>query len=222
MAVFTEEVISLETMRKSLFSAVVSDALDSMGFSNQSPAVQLHPMTTDGVLVGRCKTVRWSTIVYPDLEPYKLILEALDSCQNDHVLVAATDGSMRSAIWGELMSTAARNSGCVGAIIDGAVRDINKTRAMKFPIYARGRAPTDCHNRMRVVEMDKPVEIGGVVIHPESLIFADADGIVVVPQEVEKEVIQRAWNKVHAENATRDAIRSGLKATAAYRQYGVL
>jgi regulator of RNase E activity RraA len=65
-------------------------------------------------------------------------------------------------------------------------------------------------------------KIAGVRFKPGELVFADLDGVVVVPREVEDEAIQRAWDKVHAENRTRDAIRSGLKATEAYKRFGVL
>jgi regulator of RNase E activity RraA len=67
-----------------------------------------------------------------------------------------------------------------------------------------------------------PVEIDGVRFHPGELVFADVDGVVVVPREVESEVIRRAWDKVHAENKVRDAIRNGMKATEAWVEYGVL
>jgi hypothetical protein len=57
---------------------------------------------------------------------------------------------------------------------------------------------------------------------PGDLVIADIDGVVVVPQAVESEAIRRAWAKVHAENVTRDAIKAGMKAVAAYEKYGVL
>jgi regulator of RNase E activity RraA len=66
------------------------------------------------------------------------------------------------------------------------------------------------------------LSIYGVTFRPGDLVFADVDGIVVVPQAVEADVIRRAWQKVHDENTTRDAIRAGMKATAAYEKFGVL
>jgi regulator of RNase E activity RraA len=77
-------------------------------------------------------------------------------------------------------------------------------------------------NRQRVIDVDVPVEIGEVTFSPGDLVFADIDGIVVVPQAVEAEAVQRAWDKVHAENVTRDAIKNGMKARAVYDKYGVL
>jgi len=214
--------ITLAMIRSELFSAVVCDALDSMGLVRQSPRLPLVPQTVETVLAGRCRTTLWVDMAHEDPEPYALELDAVDRCQPDDVLIAAAGGSMRSGIWGELLSTAASNRGCAGAIVDGAVRDVSKMRAMNFPVFARGRCIYDSQNRQRVVDIDVPVEIDGVRFCPGDLVIADADGVVVVPGDVEAEAIRRAWNKVHAENITRDAIRNGMPATDAYRKYGVL
>ena len=159
---------------------------------------------------------------YEDPSPYEKELIAVDSCKPDDVFIAAASGSMRSGIWGELLSTAARNSGCVGAIVDGAVRDVRFMTEMRFPIFARSTCIYDSLNRQRVAEIDVPVEIDGVVFHPGDLVIADCDGVVVVPQEIEAAAVRNAWNKVHAENVTRDAIRDGMKAVDAYEKFGVL
>lgn len=214
--------ITLAMMRETLYTAVVCDALDGLGLRHQSPRLPLAPVTVEGVLVGRCRTTLWADMAHVDPDPYALELEAVDNCRPDDVLIAAAGGSMRSGIWGELLTTAARNSGCVGAIIDGAVRDVSKMRQMQFPVYARGMSPYDSLNRQRVVDIDIPVELDGVTFSPGDLVFADIDGIVVVPQNVEAEAIAAAWKKVHDEDRTRDAIRDGMSATAAFEKYGVL
>ena len=209
-------------MNERLYTAVVSDALDCLGLRHQSPRVQFRPITGCLKLIGRCKTTLWADMAHPDPKPYELELRAVDTCKTDEVVIAAASGSMRAAIWGELLSTAARNSGSVGAVVDGAVRDVAQTTAMKFPVFARGTSVYDANHRQRVIDIDVPVEIDGVRFGPGDLVFADLDGVVVVPREVEKEAIHCAWNKIHAEHIARDAIRSGMKATAAYEQYGVL
>jgi regulator of RNase E activity RraA len=216
------ETISLATMRESLSSAVVCDALDALGYTNQSPNIELLPVTVDTVLVGRCKTTLWEDLHEPDPAPYELELRAVDGCRPDDVLIAAAGGSQRSGIWGELLSTAAVNAGCVGVIVDGAVRDVRQMREMGFPVFAGSRNIYDSKDRQRVVEIDEPVEIDGVRFCPGDLVIADVDGVVVVPAEVSDRAIRAAWQKVHAENITRDAIRGGMKASDAYEKYGVL
>ena len=215
--------ITLEMMRQSLTAAVVSDALDGLGHRRHSPTIPLRPMTVwDRVLVGRCRTTLWADMAHPDPKPYELELQAVDACQPDDVLICAANGSNRSGIWGELLSTAARNRGCLGAIVDGMVRDVRQMSKMGFAVWSLGTNLLDSLHRQRVIDVDVPVEIGGIEFRSGDLVIADVDGVVVVPREMETEAIRRAWEKVHAENITRDAIRGGMLAGEAYRKYGVL
>jgi 4-hydroxy-4-methyl-2-oxoglutarate aldolase len=213
---------SFATLRTQLYSAVISDALDAAGFRNQCLDVALPPMTGVAKMMGRCRTTLWEDIDFQDPEPYTLELEAVDGLQQDEVLIAAAGGSMRSGIWGELLSTAARHRGCAGALVHGAVRDVAPMREMQFPVFANGVCPYDSLHRQRVIARDEPVEIGGVSIRSGDILFADEDGVVVVPQEVEASVLQASWDKVHAENEVRDAIRSGMAATAVFQKFGIL
>src|SRR5262245_14720001 len=184
-----ESTITLEMMRRSLYSAVVCDSLDALGFRNQSPRVPHRPLTVASVLVGRCRTTLWADMFHADPKPYELELRAVDSCRPDEVMICAAGGSTHSGVWGELLSTAARHRGCVGAIIDGAARDVAMIRKMGFPVYARGTCVYDSRDRQRVIDLDVPVEIDGVRFAPGDLVIADEDGIVVVPHEAEEETI---------------------------------
>lgn len=217
---------TLADMRAQLYTAVVCDALDQVGLRNQSPRVSLSQLTHTShrgtILVGRCKTTLWADMAHEDPRPYELELQAVDSCRPDEVMIAAAGGSIRSGIWGELLTTAALNRGCIGAIVDGAVRDIAKIDAMDFPVFARATCIYDSLHRQRVIDVDVPVEIDGVLCSPGDLVFADRDGIVVVPQSVEQKVIELAFAKVTGENKVRDAIRQGMSAVDAYRTFGIL
>ncbi len=213
---------TIETLQEKLYTAVISDALDSVGYTHQSPRLSFEAYTGITRLAGRCKTTLWVDMYHEDPDPYALELQAVDSCQPGDVLIAAASGSGRSGIWGELLSTAARNAGCVGTIVHGAVRDIRQMTQMQFPVFATAKCIYDSLHRQRVVDMDVVVEIDGVRFCPGDLVFADVDGIVVIPQEVEEKVIEKSLNKVEAENVTRDEIKQGMKATAAYEKYGVL
>ncbi|MBM4000500.1 MAG: RraA family protein [Planctomycetes bacterium] len=215
-------VITLEVMRRHFYAAVVCDVLDGLGYRRQSPRVPLGPQTVDRVLIGRCKTTLWTEMFHIDPQPYELELRAVDSCSSDDVFIAAAGGSVHSGVWGELLTTAARNRGCIGVICDGAVRDVDAMRRMEFPVFARGRCVYDSRNRQRVVDLDVTVEIDGVPFRPGELVLADGDGVVVIPKEVESEVVRLAWEKIHAENRVRDAIRAGMPASQAYATFGVL
>lgn len=215
--------ITLAMMRDVLSVPLLCDALDAAGFRNQSPRIPLQPLTTPGrLLLGRCKTTLWADMAHIDPEPYSLELQAVDSCQPDDVLVCSAGGSVRSGIWGELLTTASRNAGCIGVIVDGAVRDLAKMREMEFPVFARGVSPYDSRDRQRVIDVNVAVELDGVTCNPGDLIAADEDGVVIVPQQVETQVVRDAWIKAHAENQVRDAIRSGMSATEAFETWGIL
>jgi regulator of RNase E activity RraA len=223
VALAADTPITIAQMRDVLSVALLCDALDAAGYPHQAPRLKIRPLTMPGaLLIGRCKTTLWAEMAHEDPDPYKLELAAVDSCHPESVLVCAAAGSDRSGIWGELLSTAASNAGCVGAIVDGAVRDVAKMRAMQFSVFARGTSPYDSRNRQRVIDYDVPIELDGVAILPGDLIAADEDGIVVVPRSVEDRIVRAAWEKALAENHMRSAIRSGMTATAAFQKFGVL
>lgn len=214
--------MSFDEIRHWAYAAVFCDVLDSMGLRNQSPRAVLKAWTTPHVLVGRCKTTLWEEVDGEDPRPYELELQAVDDCKPDEILVCAAGGSMSSGIWGELLSTAAMNQGCIGAVVDGCVRDTRQMTAMEFPVYAVGTSIYDSLHRQRVTAIDVPVVMGGVEVTPGDLLIVDVDGAVVVPRAIEQQVTQLAYKKVHDENMTREAIRGGMKATEAYDKYGVL
>ncbi len=215
--------ITLAMMREVLSVPLLCDALDSFGYTRQSPRLPIVPITMpDVTLIGRCKTTLWADMAHPDPEPYKLELAAVDSCRPDDVLICAASGSNRSGIWGELLTTASRNTGCVGVIVDGAIRDVAKMKAMQFPVFARGMNPYDSRDRQRVIDVNVTIELDGIQVCPGDLIAADIDGIVIVPKSVEEQVVLAAWKKAHAENEVRDAIRNGMSAAKAFETYGVL
>ncbi len=214
--------VNFAQLRCTLYSAVVADVLDALGHRDQVLSLELHRVSGAALLFGRAKTTQWEELDEIDPRPYELELQAVDECQPDDVLVAAAGGSVRSGVWGELLSTAARNRGCAGALVDGAVRDIDKMDQLGFTVFARSTCPRDSMHRQRVTAIDVVVNIGGVRIERGDLVLADADGAVVVPRAIEQETIARALEKVTAENRVRDEIRAGMKATDVFRKYGVL
>ncbi|REK09105.1 MAG: RraA family protein [Planctomycetota bacterium] len=213
--------LDFTALRATLYTAVVADVLDALGLRSQAVDLPLVPISGEGLLLGRAKTTQWED-VDEDPRPYELELQAVDNCQHDDVLIAAAGGSMRSGIWGELLSTAARHRGCAGVVVDGAVRDVARMRHLGFHVIARGTSPLDSLHRQRVTAVDVPIELGGVRIEPGDLVLADLDGVVVVPQAVEAAAIAGAIEKTTAENKVRDEIRAGAKAGEVFQKYGVL
>ena len=91
-----------------------------------------------------------------------------------------------------------------------------------WPVFSRGRFAQDSAVRTQVVDYRCPIEIGQVTVQPGELIFADQDGVVVVPRKVEAEVIARALAKARGEKLVRKEIEAGMSSTAAFKKYGIL
>lgn len=215
--------IQLSEIRKHLSVPLLCDALDASGCRSQSPRLPIVRLTGKiGLLFGWAKTMLWADMAHIDPNPYELELAGIDSCKPNEVIVCAAGGSMRSGVWGELLSFVAQNRGCSGVIVDGAVRDVQKMTDMGFRAFARGTCPYDSRDRQRVIDFDVPVELGGVLVHPGDLIAADDDGIVAIPKSIAYRVIEAAWSKVHAENKIREAVSAGMSATEAFQKFGVL
>jgi 4-hydroxy-4-methyl-2-oxoglutarate aldolase len=219
---FKYTVTYYEQLTNKLYSAVISDILDEMGHRNQTMSTELRPLSGDMVLAGRAKTVLASDVGRIPQEPYRKQIEALDSMQEGEIFVASVGGSDRSAFFGELMATAAWKKGGRGAIVHGLVRDAKQIIRMGFPLFCSGFRPTDSLGRNEVFEYDTTIECGGVIVKPGDLIFGDIDGIVVVPSDIEDQVIARALEKSSQENTVRDAISNGMSVKDAFFKYGVL
>jgi regulator of RNase E activity RraA len=149
-------------------------------------------------------------------------LEAIDSILPGEVVVVSTQQSKRNAPWGELLSTAAKARGARGAVIDGIIRDIRKIEALELPVLAAGIKPVDSMGRGIVTAYNVPVECGEVLVNPGDLVFADLDGIVVVPKASVQEVVQLALTKASREDSSRAELLGGAYLRDVYRRYGVL
>jgi len=214
----------LPTLRERLYAAVLSDVLDELGLRNQAMKPQIRPLDDNLVMAGFARTGLFHEVdgVLPGENPYELEMRVLDDLAPGEIVAFACGGSTRIAPWGELLTTAARARGGVGAVTDGFVRDVRAIRGARFPVFHGGIAPLDSKGRGKVVDIDIRVECAGVAIAPGDLIFGDVDGVVVVPRNVEDEVLARAFDKVARENVTRDELIKGARLKDVYARYGVL
>ena len=108
----------------------------------------------------------------------------MDSILPGEVVVVGTADSKRNAPWGELLSTAARARGARGVVVDGLVRDVKKIESLGFPVFAAGIKPVDSKGRGIVLDHNRPLVCGGIRVSPRDVVFADYDGVVVIPAEV--------------------------------------
>ncbi len=224
MTSFANDQERFEWIRQNLYVPAVCDILDSLGRRNQAMHQRLRPLDPDNcTIVGRARTFRWMETDYiVEEDPYGLEIEAMDSLQPGDVVVHSSDHAGTNAPWGELMSTVALRNGAAGCICDSQIRDCQKIIRLRLPVFYRGIRPLDSMGRARVMAYDVPVKCGEVLVSPGELIFADFDGVVVVPSELEDQVLQLAQEKVGKENASRRELLKGRTLRDVYNEYRVL
>lgn len=213
----------LEEARNSLFSAVIGDVLDQLGYPKQFLPSYIHPIQPKMILAGRIMTVLGkdlATDASPPEDPYGLLFDALDDLRKDEVFLY-TGGQAAYAIWGGLMSTRARQLGAVGAVIDGCYRDTKEILELQFPTFARAAYAPDQKGRGIITDYRCTIRIGEVIIKDHDFIFGDQDGIVVIPAKVAEQVFAAAFTKVSTENELRLALERGMNAKAAYQKFGI-
>ena len=205
-----------------LTSAVLADVLDALGQPASALPGTIRPLNPKWKLFGRAATLTAVSVSAVPERPYEVELACVDSLQPGDVLVAATNGDQSSALWGELLSTASRAHGAVGVVTDGLTRDAAQILAMDFPVFAAGFSPLDSKGRLDGVAFGQPIRIGSCQARPGDWIFADIDGIVVIPAEIAEEAFTRALEKVMAENRVRAELAKGRSATEVFAEYKIL
>lgn len=211
-----------ERVQRTLYTAVIADALDELGQHDQAMREYLRPLSRDAKFVGWARTIACRDIFYVPPDPYGLELEAMDSILPGEVVAVATGESKRNAPWGELLSTAAMARGARGAVIDGLVRDVVKIQALGFPVFAAGIKPVDSKGRGLVIDYNIPVMCGGIMVTPGDLIFGDFDGVVVIPSALIEDTLRLATEKMMKENQSRKELSEGAYLSDVYAKYGVL
>jgi len=197
-------------------SCVVADAQERAGVMRS----YLRPLTTDTRFAGPALTVR--------LEPGNQVdcLDALSVAQAGDVVVVDAAGETETSIWGGLMSGLCKMKGVTGAVIDGAMRDIDETRDLGFFIFSKAIVPRSTHSpysgRMEPIEINVPIQCAGVVVNPGDLVLADEIGVVVVPLERAAEILERARSQAEKEELTRAKIREGKTVEELLAEFGRL
>lgn len=220
--------------RTELYTAVIGDICDQMGLRHQFLAPQIRPLQQGpGVplLIGRAMTVLEADVFddqsasrvsdYESTTPFGRMLEALDDLKQDEVYICA-GASPRYALVGEIMATAMKTRGAVGAVCEGYIRDSEGILDLEFPVYSFGPYAQDQRGRGKVIDFRVPIEVSGIPVHPGDIVVADIDGALVVPRDHEIEIFERAFEKARTESTVRQAILEGMGAAEAFRTYGVL
>jgi 4-hydroxy-4-methyl-2-oxoglutarate aldolase len=214
--------LDFDVLRRELYTGVVCDVLDSLGFPNQAMEADIRPVLPEVTLVGRARTAL-SVDVYEVVENcYAKEIAWVDSLQPGDVAVGCTNRSTRTGLWGELLSTAVRARGARGAVMDGFVRDVRRIIEMQFPVFAAGMRPVDSRGRSVVLDYDVPIVCAGVAVRSGDIVFGDVDGVAIIPQEVAEAVVAKALEKIRLEDQSRADLQAGAYLRDVFAKHGVL
>jgi 4-hydroxy-4-methyl-2-oxoglutarate aldolase len=206
-------------------SSNVADVLDLLGLPDQGLAPEFAPYpATAGKLAGWAFTIRGEMTPYPMDQGDQAKMEACAQLTPGTVSVWSGRGE-GICFFGELISLGMKERGCVGALVDGGIRDVGWVGKLGFPVYARYRTPVQSIGRWKVVESDLPVPMPGATVHevnvaPGDLVLADADGAIVVPAAVAEQVLERAEELGAREEQIRTELAGGLSLSDALAKFG--
>ena len=194
-------------------TGTVSDAMDELGIVGVVPAYVLPPVAPGKRIVGPALTVR---NIQRTAQIHKAAQEKTNTQGESeaHNLaepgdVLVIEGVMGSSNMGGQSATIARRQGFIGAVVDGTVRDAEQYRGMGWPVWCKGFTPVTGKWRMQTVEINGPVQIGGVQVRPGDIVCADEAGIAFVPRERAAEVLEAARKIDAGDNKRKKDIDSG-------------
>jgi regulator of RNase E activity RraA len=205
-----------------LYTGAIADILDKSGYRHQVLPHFLTPFTVATRVAGPAFTGQGFACDDTRHDDTQTRLAMLDSITPQTVSVWQCNGSIDCAHWGEIMSTAARERGCTGAVVDGGVRDVDFINAMNYPVFARFKCSASSIGRWDITEFQIPIRVGNTDVHPGDFVFGDTDGVVIVPRDITLDVLQAAEDVFERERGMREDLRRGVGVKDAYAKYGSL
>lgn len=202
-------------------SALIADALDSLGLRNQTASSRLKPLFPEAEIVGRVYPVRVVEDFDDPVEPYAGEMAALAALSPGDVGVYSVAAGSRAAAWGELFSCGAIGRGAVGAIVDGCIRDARQIEELGFPVFAADTSPLDTRARARVESHGSPITFAGVPVQRGDLVVADRDGVIFVPSDLVPDVAALVAAKKPLERGAREDLVAGMHIQDVWTKYGV-
>lgn len=174
----------------------------SVKFKHQTMDSAIKPLSPAFCLCGPAYTVQ----CYPGAT--YAMEKAVAEAPSGTVLVCNGQSSDAGVMMGELMSTFAKKRGILGAVIDGAVRDIAELLELGFPVFTRHITPRN-GTIDQIGDVQKTISCGGVIVRPNDIICGDSNGVVVVPVEILEHVVTGALELERWERDVKELILKG-------------
>ena len=230
MSVWNNDSELFALAKKELFTALVGDVLDKLGYLHQFLSPAIKPLREDMVVIGRAMPVLEADVFVESAldtrnsmmkKPFGIMFEALDDLKHDEVYICS-GSSPRYALWGGLMSTRAIKLKGAGAVVDGYSRDTSEIEKLNFPTFSMGGYAQDQGPRGKVIDYRVSIEFNGILVNPGDIVFGDREGVIIVPQAAEREAFEGAFEKARGEKLVKKALEAGMSTVEAFEKFGIM
>ncbi len=175
--------------------------------------VPIVPVGPNRRVVGRAVTARFLPLredVPPAWRTHESFRSTLDALQPDDVLVVDAMGS-QGAIVGDIFCARIKRQGARAAIVDGSVRDVTGMREVGLPVFSRRLFAVPAPPHVINMDVNLPIQCGGVLVVPGDVILADDDGVVVIPPTLAEKVADAAVENEEVEAFMRTKVEAGMR-----------
>jgi len=197
-----------------LDTSTISDALDRLGIAGQ--CLNIKPRDPRFRLAGRAFTLLYG----PVGKPAGTVGDYIDDVPPGSVIVIDNGGRENATVWGDILTEIAHRRAIAGTVIDGACRDTALCLELGYPVYSRSYSMRTGKDRVQLEATNVVVNIGDARVAPGDLLRGDADGVVVIPQRHETEVLEVSEEIDAAEAAIRRSVREGKRLDEARKEFG--
>ena len=196
-----------------LYTGAVNDVMREFVLMEQTLPHDLIPLIDGKKFAGPAFTIK--SAKDPTVraeEEMKFRAQMLTAIPKGAVCVWDTNRDDMASHFGGMMTNAVLKRGAVGAVVDGGIRDVHQILDKDFPIFYRYRTPNGLLGRARIIEYQVPIQIGTVIIYPGDIVFADYDGVLIIPRARAYEILTRAEELVGFEKNIETWIKQGQSA----------
>jgi len=225
-------VLELQARWDKIRVANLYDALEKMGYSNQCLDLGIRPLFPGRHLAGKAVTVRGSRDPrghgepVPEAEGVNFFQRVRESVYPGAVVIVETGGEPHTGKFGEMTSWALKQAGAKGIVLDSFIRDLWGLQVIPdYTVCARGTSPIESAKRWRITAVNVPIAMPGTLtsqvrVNPGDWIVAEADGVIVVPQEIEMEALIAAEEIERREQGMREDLAAGMSFHDAFEKWG--
>ncbi len=189
-------------------TGTTSDALDECGVAGAVPGAVLRPTDPAARIAGQALTVLNRQLEQRSASSRLGEIEAHNLAEPGDVLVIQGVAGISSM--GGISAAVGRRQGEAGAVVDGAVRDVEHSRRIGYPVWCSGVSPITGKWRIETVAVNRPVHIAGIEVHPGDVVVADECGVCFVPFARAAEVLATAQRLARSEKARLQKLAEGI------------